>query len=252
MKGAGKTRLDLLLVERGDFESREKAQRAIMAGSVLVDEVVIDKPGTKIAGDAAIRVRHAEKYVGRGGYKLEAALDGFGVRPDGKVCLDVGASTGGFTDCLLQRGARKVYAVDVGQNQLHYRLRSDPRVLSMEKVNARRLDSGLFDEPPEFFVADVSFISLALILPAVRDVIVPYGEGIVLIKPQFELAKEQVGKGGIVREPELHQAAVEKIRQAATGGRWNWLGLIDSPILGTDGNREFLAYLSRKGTDAAA
>lgn len=243
---ARKMRLDLLLVERGEFESRERARRAIMAGTVLVDEVVIDKPGTNIAPDRTIRVRHAERYVSRGGTKLEGALEAFAVNPKGKLCLDVGASTGGFTDCLLQRGARKVIAVDVGHNQMHHRIRSDARVVCHEKINARALPADLFDEPPVLFVADVSFISLTLILPSVRQVIAPDAEGIILIKPQFELAKEQVGKGGIVRDPALHQAAVDKIQQAALQGGWLWKGTIPSPILGTEGNHEFLAHILKQ------
>jgi len=240
-----KVRLDVWLVDLGHFESREKAQRAIMAGNVLVNEVVIDKPGTKVLSDRTVRVRKADRYVGRGGYKLEGALNAFGIHPEGRVCLDVGASTGGFTDCLLQRGAKRVFAVDVGQNQLHHRLQMDPRVTSFEKINARRLEATLFDEIPDFFVADVSFISLELILPSVREVLAPRGEGVVLIKPQFELAKELVGKGGIVREPERRAMAVEKIRSAALAGGWEWLGVEASVIAGMDGNQEFLAYLKK-------
>lgn len=241
-----KQRLDLLLVSRGLAETREKARRAIMAGEIRVGEQVVDKPGFKVAEDAAVECKSASKYVGRGGFKLEAALDAFGVDPAGQTCLDIGASTGGFTDCLLQRGAAKVFAVDVGHGQLHWKIRSDARVIVHEKVNARFLSRQEVPDPIEACVIDVSFISLTLILPAAFELLSAGGVILALIKPQFELNREDVGKGGIVRDPELHARAVSKIERFTTetlGKRWG--GVIDSPILGTEGNKEFLACLRR-------
>jgi len=240
-----KQRLDTLLVERGFFETREKAQRAIMAGNVRVGEKPADKPGLKVAGDAEVSVRHLSRYVGRGGFKLEAALKAFALDPTGCVALDVGASTGGFTDCLLQHGAAKVYAVDVGHSQLAWKIRSDPRVVVHEKVNARFLGRETVPEPVDLCVIDVSFISLTLILPPVFELLKPGGAVVALIKPQFELGKEEVDKGrGVVRDPGAQQQAVEKIRTFVSGSlAKSWQGVIDSPILGGDGNREFLALL---------
>ena len=242
-----KQRLDLLLVERGLFESREKAQRAVLAGQIYLGTVLADKVGHKVPADSEIIVKGRDKYVGRGAYKLEGALDAFGVVPAGLVCLDIGASTGGFTDCMLQRGARLVYAIDVGTNQLAYRIREDARVIVRENTNARYLDPRDFPEAPALIVGDVSFISLSLILPAAQRVAAPGAQFIFLIKPQFELRREQIGKGGIVRDPALHDEAVTKIRTfvEATGGALLWRGLIDSPITGTDGNREFLCLLEK-------
>lgn len=240
-----KQRLDTLLVERGFFNTREKAQRAIMAGHVRVGDQPADKPGLKVAADAELFVRRQSRYVGRGGLKLEAALKAFALDPTGWVALDVGASTGGFTDCLLQHGASKVYAVDVGHSQLAWKIRSDPRVVVHEKVNARFLDSKTVPEAVDLCVIDVSFISLTLILPPVFELLKPGGAVVALIKPQFELGKEEVDKGrGVVRDPEAQQQAVEKIRDFVTGPlAKGWHGVIDSPILGGDGNREFLALL---------
>jgi 23S rRNA (cytidine1920-2'-O)/16S rRNA (cytidine1409-2'-O)-methyltransferase len=239
-----KQRLDCLLVARGLFESREKAQRAIMAGEVLVGDRPMDKPGTKVAEDVALTVKAAMRYVSRGGFKLEGALQAFGIDPTGKTCLDIGASTGGFTDCLLQHGAVKVHAIDVGHSQLDWKIRSDARVVVREKCNARFLSREEVPDPIELCVIDVSFISLTLILPAAFDLLTPEGVILPLIKPQFELSRQEIGKGGIVREGHLHEKAVEKIRRFTTEtlGK-TWAGVTDSPILGTEGNKEFLACL---------
>lgn len=249
-----KIRLDQLLVARGLFESREKAQRAIMAGKVRVGGHVADKASAKFAGDAEVTVAEPERYVGRGGFKLEAALAHFGIDPSGLTCLDIGASTGGFTDCLLQHGAAKVWAIDVGHSQLDWRIRSDPRVVVREKLNARHLTRADIPDPITFVVADVSFISLTLILPPALDLLTADGVIIPLIKPQFELRREEVGRGGIVRDVALHQAAVDRVRgfvekmapsPRADGPavRLRWCGEIESPILGGEGNKEFLACL---------
>jgi 23S rRNA (cytidine1920-2'-O)/16S rRNA (cytidine1409-2'-O)-methyltransferase len=239
-----KTRLDQLLVARGLFESREKAQRAIMAGAVTVAERVVDKAGTRVADDAVIAVKSAERYVGRGGLKLEAALAHFALDPRGATCLDIGASTGGFTDCLLQHGAEKVWAIDVGHSQLDWKIRSDPRVVVREKLNARHLTRADIPDTIDLCAIDVSFISLSLILPPAAALLSNGGVIISLIKPQFELRKEQVGKGGVVRDAALHAEAVEKIRTVvAAWPRLIWEGVIESPILGGEGNKEFLACL---------
>lgn len=237
-----KERLDLLLVQRGLCESREKAQRYILAGEVMVGTTVMTKPGTKVAADAEIAVKAEEKYVGRGGLKLEAALAHFAVPCAGATCLDVGASTGGFTDCLLQHGASKVYAIDVGHSQLAWKIRSDPRVAVREHMNARHMTPGDFPDEITLAVVDVSFISLTLILPPLVNVVTAGGVIVALIKPQFELRREEVGKGGIVREPALHERAVEKIRNFVQETlHRKWVGCIDSPIHGGSGNKEFLA-----------
>jgi 23S rRNA (cytidine1920-2'-O)/16S rRNA (cytidine1409-2'-O)-methyltransferase len=239
-----KLRLDQLLVLRGLCESREKAQRAIMAGEVMVNEQVIDKPGTRLADDVIVSVRASERYVGRGGLKLEAALREFAIDPTGAICLDIGASTGGFTDCLLQHGAKRVYAIDVGHAQLDWKIRSDPRVVVREKLNARRLTPGDIPEAVQLCVVDVSFISLTLILPPAFQLLSSGGVIVSLIKPQFELRKEQVARGGVVRDPELHMEAIEKIRSFVAGRlAQEWCGCIESPILGGEGNKEFLACL---------
>lgn len=250
-KPISKLRLDLLLVERGYFTSREKAQRAIIAGEVFSNDQRFDKPGVRIAADALLDVRQKDRYVGRGGLKLEAALKHFELNPTGMTCLDVGASTGGFTDCLLQHGARVVYAVDVGHSQLDWKIRSDPRVAVSEKFNARRMTAKDFPTQIGCAVIDVSFISLTLILPAVNDVLqqaVSQDASItMLIKPQFELSRQDVGQGGIVRDPALHERSVEKIQRFVESSlpSWKWTGVIDSPILGAEGNKEFLACLRR-------
>jgi 23S rRNA (cytidine1920-2'-O)/16S rRNA (cytidine1409-2'-O)-methyltransferase len=244
MSPSKRVRLDKLLVDHGYFDSRERAQRAILAGEVLVQERVFDKPGSLVLPGAAIRVTASERYVSRGGYKLEAALDSFGIDPTGRRCLDIGASTGGFTDCLLQRGASEVVAVDVGHNQLAWKIRSDSRVRVFEGINARFLSANDFGANFSLAVADVSFISLTLVLRPIFECLGETGEIVVLIKPQFELDAKRVDKGGIVRDATNRATAVEKIQNFVTGrlGR-QWLGVVESPILGTKGNQEFLAWL---------
>lgn len=234
-----KTRLDRLLVERGLAESREKAQALIMAGEVLVNGQKAAKPGHTVAEDAAVEVLARPPYVSRGGLKLAGALQRFAIDPAGKVCLDIGASTGGFTDALLQAGAARVHAVDVGTNQLVWSLRTDPRVVVHENVNARELSFEEIGEPVDLIVCDVSFISVTLILPAVVPLLRPDGQMVILIKPQFEAGKGQVGKGGIVRDPAVHQAACDRVRQAVEQFGFT-TEIMDSPILGAEGNREFL------------
>ncbi|TLD68610.1 TlyA family RNA methyltransferase [Phragmitibacter flavus] len=239
-----KSRLDQLLVARGLCESREQGKRLILAGDVLVNDTPVTKVGQLVAEDVVLRVKEPPKYVSRGGFKLEGALQQFNIDPTGCTCLDIGASTGGFTDCLLQHGASKIYAFDVGTNQLVWKLRNDPRVISREKYNVRHLDPADIPEPLDLIVADVSFISLTLVLPPALPLLKPGGNALVLIKPQFELSRDEIGKGGIVREPELHQKACDKIHafiDHLPGFQWN--GLIDSPITGTDGNREYLAWI---------
>ncbi len=233
--------MDLVLVARGLAESREKAQALIMAGSVTVAGQKAAKPGQTVDADAGIEVAAPPLYVSRGGLKLEAALRHFGVDPSGLVCLDVGASTGGFTDCLLQRGARRVHAIDVGTNQLDWRIRCDPRVRSQENLNARELTASHLDEPVDLLVCDVSFISVTLILPAIVPLLAANGRMIILVKPQFEVGKGMVGKGGIVRDPALHDQACTRLRDAVAARGFE-TELMPSPILGTEGNREFLLY----------
>jgi 23S rRNA (cytidine1920-2'-O)/16S rRNA (cytidine1409-2'-O)-methyltransferase len=244
MGSSKRVRLDKLLVDSGYFDSRQRAQRAILAGDILVAERVFDKPGSLVSPDAPIRIVAPERYVSRGGYKMEAALDRFGINPAGRRCLDIGASTGGFTDCLLQRGASEVVTVDVGHNQLAWKIRSDPRVKAFEGINARFLSTELFGANFSLAVADVSFISLTLVLGPIFECLEETGEIVVLIKPQFELDAKRVDKGGVVRNAINRAAAVEKIENFVTGqlGR-QWLGVIESPILGTKGNQEFLAWL---------
>ena len=240
---AGKTRIDQLLVIRGLCESREQAQRAIMAGRVTVEGRKAEKPSLLVFRDAAIEVQRSEKYVGRGGFKLEAALEHFQVSVRGKTCLDVGSSTGGFTDCLLQRGAAKVYAIDVGRGQIDWKLRNDPRVIVREGLNARYLSAADIGERVEICVADVSFISLTLILPPVFALLPSAADMIVLIKPQFELSPGKVGRGGIVRDTSLHIEAIEKIQSFVEREARQWLGVIESPLRGREGNLEFLAHI---------
>lgn len=241
-----KIRLDQYLVAGGHCESREMAKRLILAGEVLLGGHVVDKPATPVPEGAEIVVRQRPKFVSRGGLKLEAALEVFGIDVTERVGLDVGASTGGFTDCLLQRGAVKVYAFDVGTNQLAWKIRSDPRVVCRERFNCRALTRSDLDGTPTIAVADVSFISLTKILPAIKDVTEPGGDIVVLIKPQFELQRDQVGKGGIVRDPQLHQLATDKIVAFATENLGlGACGVTDSPIEGATGNREFLAWFRR-------
>ena len=236
-----KSRLDVLLVSRNLAESRDWAQRLIRAGEVRVNEQVIDQPAKLFDASVVIVVQQPPKYVSRGGFKLEAALDQFNVDPTGWVCADVGSSTGGFTDCLLQRGAAKVYALDVGTNIMHWKMRNDPRVVLTEKTNVRFVDA--LPEPVQLAVIDVSFISLSLILPKVFGWMKDGGSVIALIKPQFEAGREKVGKGGIVRNSAVHVEVVERIKDFAEKKSWHTRGLIESPILGGDGNKEFLIWL---------
>jgi 23S rRNA (cytidine1920-2'-O)/16S rRNA (cytidine1409-2'-O)-methyltransferase len=239
---APRIRLDRLLVERGLAESRTRAEALILAGRVSVKGLARPKPGTPVHLNAEIAVSDSEHpWVSRGGVKLAGALEHFGIDPSGRVCLDVGASTGGFTDVLLSRGARKVYAVDVGYGQLHAKLRGDPRVVLREKVNARFLSSAEVPEPVELFVADVSFISLTLILPAVVPLLAPSAQVVLLVKPQFESARGEVGRGGIVRDVAVRARAVARVVSAAGALGLRTLGTRPSPIFGADGNEEFLA-----------
>ena len=234
-----KARLDTVLVEQGLFPSREQAQRAVMAGEVRLGDQVLNKSSIMVAPDAALLVASAPRYVGRGGLKLEGALDHFAVKPAGATALDIGASTGGFTDCLLQRGAVKVYAIDVGHGQLAWKIRNDPRVVVREHLNARSLTRADIPEPIDVCVIDVSFISLTLILPNAFELITPTGVILALIKPQFELQAEDVGRGGIVADPALHEKAQRKIADFVAAGGHTVDGIAPSPITGTDGNQEF-------------
>lgn len=237
-----KLRADQALVERGLVESRTKAQALIMAGLVFVGEQRIDKPGQQIKADIALNLRGQEHpWVSRGGMKLAGALESFDLDPGGKVCLDVGASTGGFTDVLLQNGAAKVYAVDVGRGQLAWKLQSDPRVIQLDKTNARHLTPELIAEPVDFIVCDASFIGLRTVLPAALALAAPGAYLVALIKPQFEVGRERVGKGGIVRDPALHAEVCAEIESWLDGmAGWQVLGIVESPIKGAEGNVEFL------------
>lgn len=236
-----KRRLDSLLVDRSLAPTRGKAQALILAGAVMVEGQKAEKPGHAYPADCAIELLGQAPYVGRGGLKLAAALDHWRIDPAGKVCADIGASTGGFTDCLLQRGAARVYAVDVGATQLDWKLRTDERVAVRDRTNARELTLETLGEPVALCVMDVSFISATLILPAAASVLRPEGEMVILVKPQFEVGRGQVGKGGIVRDPELHDAACRKVREALEALGFS-TDLIPSPILGAEGNREFLLH----------
>ncbi|HKO44576.1 MAG TPA: TlyA family RNA methyltransferase [Pyrinomonadaceae bacterium] len=242
-------RIDKLLVERGVAESRTKAQAMVMAGAVLANEQRISKPSDLIPTDAEIRVKGADdpasRYVGRGGLKLEAALREFELDVQDRVCLDVGASTGGFTDCLLQHGARRVFAIDVGHNQIDWRLRTDPRVEVREGINARYLQLEDFDAEFDFIVMDVSFISATKVLPALVPLLKQDGRLVTLIKPQFEVGRGEVGKGGIVREPEKRARVVEEVNRAAEKLGLSARKVIESPVQGADGNVEFLALYEK-------
>lgn len=243
-----KLRLDLLLVQRGLCETRAKAQARILAGEVLVEDRPVTKAGAAVAEDAPIRLRgEALPYVGRGGLKLAGALDHWGIDPAGRVCFDAGASTGGFTDCLLQRGAAKVYAVDVGTNQLHWKLRSDPRVVSLEQVNLRTWVPGTIPERCSLLVADLSFISLRLAIPPILPSLAPGAEAVLLVKPQFEAGRDEVGPGGIVRDPEVHRQVLRESWTFFAGTDLRPKGLTISPIKGGEGNSEFLLWLSLGG-----
>ena len=236
-----KTRLDRLIVERGLTESREKAQALIMAGEVLVNGQKAAKPGQPVPDDSRIEILARPPYVSRGGLKLAGALHHFAIAVAGRTCLDIGASTGGFTDVLLQAGAVRVHAVDVGAGQLDWKLRTDPRVVVHEGINARALKFEDIGERVDFIACDVSFISVTLILPAAVPLLQPAGQMVILIKPQFEAGRGQVGKGGIVRDPAVHQAACERIAQAVRALGFE-TSMMESPILGAEGNKEFLLY----------
>ena len=239
-------RIDKLLVDRGAIGSRERARRLVMAGAVRVGDRVVDKPGALVAADAHIEVTGDDiPYVSRGGVKLAGALDAFATPVAGRVVLDVGASTGGFTDCVLQRGARAVIAVDVGYGQFDWSLRNDPRVTLLERTNVRRLDAAALPAVPELAVIDVSFISLRLVLPAVVGALAPGGDIVALVKPQFEVGKGQVGSGGVVRDPALHAAAVAAVRACAQDLGLAAVGDCESPIQGPKGNREFFLALRK-------
>ena len=240
-----KKRLDVLLTEQGYAENRTKAQAIIMSGIVYADGQKADKPGTAYEETVSIEVRGgACPYVSRGGLKLEKALRDFGVKPEGFVCSDSGASTGGFTDCLLQQGARKVFAIDVGYGQLDWKIHSDPRVVVMEKTNIRYVTPEQLGEPLDLSVVDVSFISLKIVLPAIRALLKPTGQVLCLIKPQFEAGREKVGKKGVVREKSTHVEVLQGFVELADSLGFHILGLTYSPVKGPEGNIEFLGHLS--------
>ena len=245
-----KIRLDVLLVQRALQESRQKAQATIMSGQVFVEGQRVDKPGTPVAEDAAVEVRGGLRYVSRGGLKLEKAMALWPIRLEGAVCMDIGASTGGFTDCMLQNGASKVYAVDVGYGQLAWKLRADPKVVCLERTNARYLTHEQVPEEPDFSSVDVSFISLKLILPAIAGVLREGGEVVCLIKPQFEAGKEKVGKKGVVRDPAVHREVLEHFLEHAKENNFTVIDMTYSPIRGPEGNIEYLGFL-RKGAGQA-
>ena len=247
---AKRTRIDMLMVERGLAPTREKAQALLMAGSVTVDGRAVSKPGTAVAAEASVDVRAPLQYVGRGGDKMAGALDAFRIDPAGAVVLDIGASTGGFTDCLLQRGAARVYAIDVGRGQLAHKLLIDPRVDSYEGVNARH--EFPLPEPVDMAVADVSFISLRLVLPQMAAHLRPGGRMLVLVKPQFEAERGAVGRGGIVRDGKTHATVLGDFVQWAIGQGHRLRGVTPSPITGTEGNREFFVLLEAGESPAEA
>jgi 23S rRNA (cytidine1920-2'-O)/16S rRNA (cytidine1409-2'-O)-methyltransferase len=253
-KKPGKARIDVLIVERGLASSRERAQALLLAGQVRVNGVKVEKAGTQVATDAQVELAgEGIRYASRGGLKLEGILEDSGVDPAGKICMDVGSSTGGFTDCLLQQGARKVYAVDVTIDQLDWKLRKDPRVITVERI-ARHLRKEDIAELPEMVTVDVSFISVTKILPAIVPIAAPGADFLILIKPQFELEKRDVGKGGIVRDAALHQKTIDKVREAAEA---HGLEIVDvghggvrpSRITGAEGNQEFFLHARRAGVE---
>ena len=247
-----KTRLDVLLVERGFQESRQKAQAVIMAGNVFVAGQRVDKPGTSVPNDAEIEVRGGGlRYVSRGGLKLEKAMQTWPITLSGKICADIGASTGGFTDCMLQNGAEKVYAVDVGYGQLDWKLRNDPRVVCLERTNARYLSHEEVPDMLDFASIDVSFISLKLIFPALYELLCEGGEIACLIKPQFEAGREKVGKKGVVRDPAVHLEVLENFLRHAKENNFTVLGITYSPIRGPEGNIEYLGYLRKSEEEDA-
>ena len=242
---AGKERLDVLLVERGLAPSRQRAQAMLLAGQIRVDGIPMDKAGTQVASDARIEVAgDTLRYASRAGLKLEGALEDFHLSPRDRVCLDVGSSTGGFTDCLLQHDARRVFAIDVTIDQLDWKLRNDPRVVTVEK-NARYLKAEDIPEPADFVTVDVSFISITKILAAICPVTAPHADFVLLIKPQFELEKGEIGKGGIVRDEALHQKAIDRVRRAATDAGLEIVGVRASRVAGAEGNQEFFLHARR-------
>lgn len=243
---AKKERLDVLMVEKGLAESRSKAQAIIMSGDVYIANQKVDKAGTMIDPETeiVIHLKNTCPYVSRGGLKLEKALQYFGVNPSGYVCSDSGASTGGFTDCLLQKGAKKVYAIDVGYGQLAWSLREDPRVVCMERTNIRYLTLSDIGEPLDLSVVDVSFISLRIVLPAIKSLLKPTGQVVCLIKPQFEAGREKVGKKGVVRDPDVHLEVLQMFVSLAKELNFSILNMTYSPVKGPEGNIEFLGHLS--------
>jgi 23S rRNA (cytidine1920-2'-O)/16S rRNA (cytidine1409-2'-O)-methyltransferase len=246
-RAKARIRLDVALVERGLVESREKAARLILAGDVLVDGQRVDKAGALVAPGVRLQLVARPRFVSRGGDKLAHALATFAIMPRGRVAIDVGASTGGFTHCLLEQGAVKVYAVDVGQGQLDAKLRADGRVVVMEKTNARNLPVDSFPESPDLATVDVSFISLEKVLPSVFGVLTSQGEAVVLVKPQFEVGKGQVGKGGVVRDGVHHRAVIARVARFAVLHGWHVRGVTASPLKGPKGNREFFLLLTKTG-----
>ena len=244
---ADKERLDRLLVQHGLVDSREVAVRTILAGGVSVDGMVVDKPARLVARGARIEIERAAPFVSRAGEKLAAALDAFTIDPHGLIALDVGSSTGGFTDCLLQRGAKRVYAVDVGYGLIDWKLRQDPRVILRERTNIRYIDRSLIPEPVDFAVIDVSFISLTLVLPSVAPLLAQQARVVALVKPQFEVGKGQVGSGGIVRDEGQRRAVTEKVISSAERLGLEAAGVLDSPVKGRKGNQEILVSFRRQG-----
>jgi 23S rRNA (cytidine1920-2'-O)/16S rRNA (cytidine1409-2'-O)-methyltransferase len=240
-----KDRLDRIILDRGLVKSRERARALIMEGKVFVNGTKVQKAGSAVADDAEILLKEDLPYVSRGGLKLEAALDFFRVDPAGKVVMDVGCSTGGFTDCVLKREAKKVYAIDVGYGQFDWSLRKDPRIVLLEKTNIRYLDREKIPDAVDLVVVDVSFISLLNVLPKVREFLADAGQVLALVKPQFEVGKGMVGKGGIVREESRRLAAAEEVREGAEKLGYNTKGLFESPVRGQKGNREYFLYLGR-------
>ncbi len=241
-----KIRLDQYLVDNGLVQSRERAKALIMAGVVFVDEQKVDKAGEKIESDAKVEVRGKDiGYVSRGGLKLEKAMKSFPVTPNGKVCMDIGASTGGFTDCMLQNGAQKVYAVDVGYGQLAWSLRTDERVVNMERTNIRHVEREMLEDWIQFFSVDVSFISLKHIFPVAQRITTADASGVCLVKPQFEAGREKVGKHGVVREPETHREVIFNAMEFAVSNGFTVKGIDFSPVKGPEGNIEYLMYVEK-------
>lgn len=242
-------RIDKLLIEKGIVPSRERARALILEGKVTVEGSVIDKPGVRVNVDAPVQIRGEDlPYVSRGGKKLEKALESFGIDPEGMIVMDVGASTGGFSDCVLQKGAKKVYAVDVGYGQLAWKLRTDPRVVNLERRNIRYLKREEIREDLDLILIDTSFISIEKFLPHLLEFLKKGGEVIGLIKPQFEVGKGEVGKGGVVRDPALHQKVIERITKFCESVGFGVLGVIESPLLGPKGNKEFFIRLRKEET----